>query len=183
MFTAEDLNESKGEAPDSNVYQPLAGDVANAPPSSVLYDPINQSNKVCSCQAACECLVVNTKVGAMLGGWLTSVAGGLVGACCIGPALVLADFCCFPPKENHDCSGRVCKVCGVAAAIPGIPAGIAGVSVGGSVGFVSGLLCSPIAFFGCKPKCYNGASAGINEIVREVYDEIRGAAPAPELMR
>jgi hypothetical protein len=173
MFTAGDLIERKEASPGLEVpYRPLAGqEVLPAIP------PIERDAKCCSCSEACECIAVNTKTGAVLGGWLVTVAGGMIGACCLGPPLVLLDFCCFPPKENHDCGGRLCQVCGIAAAIPGVPAGAAGTLAGGSVGLVTGVLCSPVAFFGKKPQCYNGASAELDGIVKGVYDEIMGNEP------
>jgi hypothetical protein len=170
MFTADDLVENSAKRP----YEPLA---ANDELSPATTEALN--SKCCSCGDACQCIVVNTHAGAVLGAWLLGVGGGLIGACCIGPLLVLLDFCCFPPKEGHDCAGRMCKVCGVAAAIPGLPASVSGAAAFSAVGLATGLLCAPTAFFGSKPKCYNGASAGLNGVMKGVYDEIRGNEPAP----
>jgi hypothetical protein len=172
MFTANDLIETSAQRP----YQPLASQ--DMPPSSQADESGN--SKCCSCINACQCIVVNAHAGAVLGIWLLGVGGGMIGSCCIGPPLLLLDFCCFPPKQDHDCAGRMCKVCVVAAAIPGLPAAAGGAAAFSVAGLATGLLCAPIAFFGGKPKCYNGASAGLNEVIKNVYDDIRGNEPAPE---
>ena len=136
----------------------------------------------CNCSDVCECTKVNMKAGALCCGSLPLVGCGMVGAATMGLPLVVLDHCCFPPQENHDCAGRLCKVCGVAAAIPGVPAGAAGAIGGGVVGIVAGLLCSPIAFFGCKPKCYTDMNVRLNGIVKDICDDLRGDAPAPQSM-